>query len=242
MATLLQSSKGFQPGSPVEVALRLRMDEGWHTYWVNPGESGIPISVEWNLPEGWVAGPLLHPVPERFTAGDLAGFGYSGEVVIPVFLTAGEESGGEVTVKAEVSWLNCDDARCVPGEAVLEATWVEGITGAGEHADTIAAALERVPQPLEGAVLEVEPGDKSMRLNLTLPGALDPSRCEVFPVTADVIDAGDRIEFERHDKGWRAEVGVGEYASGPVRDLELVLAGEGLTGPLRVAWHEEDAE
>ncbi len=235
-AELLQSSKGYQAGSPVEVALRLSIDEGWHTYWVNPGEAGMPLSVEWTLPDGWVAGPLLHPAPERFTTGGLSGFGYSGEVVIPVFLTAAPEASGEVGIRAEVRWLTCSDASCVAGEAVLEASWVEGVVGPGKDADEIASALEMVPRPLKGAALHVEPLAERLRLELTLPGGLDPTGSRVFPVTAEVIDAAESIEFRADQGKWRAEVETGDYVSEPVEELELVITGGGIDKPLLVGW------
>ena len=69
----------YQAGKPLQTALRLVLDEGWHTYWENPGEGGMKISVTWKLPPGWVAGELEHPIPQHFAAGGLAGFGKNGK-------------------------------------------------------------------------------------------------------------------------------------------------------------------
>lgn len=73
----LSVSATVAPGKPVQTALRLVVDPGWHTYWENPGEGGMGISVKWDLPAGWTAGALEHPVPQRFMTGELAGFGYA---------------------------------------------------------------------------------------------------------------------------------------------------------------------
>lgn len=235
-AELLQSSEGYTPGSPVEVALRLELDEGWHTYWINPGEGGMPVSIEWSLPEGWVAGPMLHPVPGRFQTGDLAGFGYAEEVVIPVFLTAAPEGAGDVEVKAEVSWLTCDEGACVSGDAELELSFSEGTTGPGPEATAIAAALKEVPHPIDGASLKVAVRGGRLQLELGVPAGIDPAGCEVFPATPTVVDPGEPIRFEKDGGHWKAEVAANEYADGPPKQLELVLVGGKLDKPVLVSW------
>ena len=65
-AELLVSSSTFQPAKPLQAAIRLKVDPGWHTYWINPGEGGMKLGAEWKLPEGWSAGPLNWPVPIRW--------------------------------------------------------------------------------------------------------------------------------------------------------------------------------
>lgn len=241
-ADLLRSGNGYQSGHAVQAALRLSLDPGWHTYWINPGEGGMPISVEWVLPEGWVAGPLLHPVPQRFMTGELAGYGYAGEVVIPVFLTAPEDARGRVEVKAEVSWLACDDGACVPGNAVVKAAWDQSAHGPGEHAEEIADALARVPQPLAGAELEVVTKEDRLHLELRLPPGIDPAGCEVFPATPTVVDDSEPIVFRNNGGVWRAEAERNAYATGPPGKLELVLAGGALAKPLLVTWERSDAD
>ena len=63
-------------------ALLLSMDPDWHVYWKNPGDSGLPTTVDWDLPPGFTAGPLQWPVPERFESDGLVTYGYSGKVLL----------------------------------------------------------------------------------------------------------------------------------------------------------------
>ena len=63
-ATILLEKSSVAPGQPVRGAIRLVMDEGWHTYWKNAGDVGLPTQVTWTLPTGWTAGPLQWPAPE----------------------------------------------------------------------------------------------------------------------------------------------------------------------------------
>lgn len=237
-ADLLQARDHYQPGEVVLAGLRLVLQEGWHTYWANPGEGGMPVSIQWTLPEGWKAGPLLQPVPERFRTGDLASFGYAGEVVMPVRLHPPPGGGGPVVVKAEVAWLNCDEEACVPGDAVIEARWDEGAGGDGAHAATIKRALARVPQSLGGARLEVSARGERLVLELWLPEGIGAGDCEVFPLTPNVVEDSGRIRFREEGGRWLAETARHAYAAGPPAELELVLAGGSLEKPWRVRWQK----
>jgi len=81
-ADLVADQAGVQAGKPVLVGLRLRMAPQWHTYWRNPGDSGLPTKVQWILPEGWKAGELQWPFPQPLPVGPLMNYGYEDEVVL----------------------------------------------------------------------------------------------------------------------------------------------------------------
>src|SRR4051812_42718456 len=65
-ASLIAETKGFSPGQALTVALRLQQESGWHTYWQDPGDAGLATTVDWALPAGVKAGPLLWPKPMTF--------------------------------------------------------------------------------------------------------------------------------------------------------------------------------
>jgi thiol:disulfide interchange protein len=122
-AALVQEDETIQPGQPFWVALHLNMEDGWHVYWKNPGEAGLPLQVKWQLPEGFEAGPLQWPFPKKFTTADMVGFGYEGEVVLlsliqpPKHLTA-----SEISLQATIDWLVCSASTCQPGSNSLKTT------------------------------------------------------------------------------------------------------------------------
>jgi len=235
-AELVAASAGYTAGKPVELAIRLRMDEGWHSYWVNPGEGGMPLSVEWQLPEGWVAGPVLHPVPIRFMTGELPGFGYEGEVLLPVFLTPAADAAGAVTIGAQLDWLTCDDEACVPGSAEVSIELRQGVEGPGKDAAAIRDALAAVPQPLEGAKLELAEVDGGLSFRVELPGEASAEGAELFPATPGVVDHSKPIRLSRDGKGWVGTVPLNEYASDAPEQFEAVLAGGELEKPLLLKW------
>ena len=77
-AELIAREQSVRPGQPFLVAVRLMMDEGWHTYWKNPGDAGIPTAVAWEVPAGFSAGPIRWPVPRLFRERDFSTYGYEG--------------------------------------------------------------------------------------------------------------------------------------------------------------------
>ncbi len=119
-AGLVAQKVAVAPGQPLWVGLRLIHDPHWHTYWRNPGDSGLPTKVEWRLPAGWKAQEIQWPTPMRLPVGPLANFGFEGDLLLPMVLTppAGLTPGSEVRLEAQASWLVCKDV-CIPGEATL---------------------------------------------------------------------------------------------------------------------------
>ena len=226
-------------GSQVKTGIRLVVDEGYHTYWLNPGEGGMKTSVKWELPAGWTAGELEHPVPKRFMTGDLPGFGYEGTVVFPVVLTAPIGFTGEAKLKGTLSWLTCDDKGCIPGDASIELTLKSGDPAPSADTKTIDVALAKIPQHQEGWVhLSVTEKPKVLALNIEahLSRPLNLADYEIFPATPQVIDTAAKIQFAASGAEWLAEVPKSEYASGTVSELTLVLVSKTGQPPLSLTW------
>jgi thiol:disulfide interchange protein DsbD len=102
------------------VALRLKMDKGWHTYWQNPGESGLPTTLAWKLPAGLTPGPIQWPPPRALPVGPLVNYGYEGEVLLltDIAVTSAMSSAGPATLQARADWLVCREV-CIPEGADL---------------------------------------------------------------------------------------------------------------------------
>jgi thiol:disulfide interchange protein DsbD len=76
--------EGVSAGKPLSLGLLIRHAPHWHTYWKNPGDSGLPTTLEWTLPAGVQAGPIEWPTPKRLPIGPLVNYGYDGTVLLPV--------------------------------------------------------------------------------------------------------------------------------------------------------------
>src|ERR1700687_4245079 len=119
-AQLVAEKSGAQPGKPALVGLRLRMEPHWHTYWKNPGDSGLPTKIQWILPEGWKAGEIQWPYPQPLPVGPLMNYGYEDEVVLLSELTPpANAAAGSAPVKAKAEWLVCKDI-CIPEKGELD--------------------------------------------------------------------------------------------------------------------------
>ncbi len=119
-AELFSEVLSVQPGKAFWVGVRLIMDPHWHTYYKDPGDSGIPTSILWTLPPGFQAGDILWPAPKKIVADTLINYGYEGEVTLRVLITPPQELklGQKFMLAARVDWLECAET-CVPGRAEL---------------------------------------------------------------------------------------------------------------------------
>lgn len=175
---LVADRAALVPGEPMQIGLRIRHDPQWHTYWRNPGDSGLPTQVELRLPAGFDAGPIRWPVPQRLFIPPLANYGYEGEIVLPMALDAPASlAGGSVRLEASASWLMCREV-CIPGEARLSLELPvqrDGTAAPSRFAALFDAAARRMPQrPLETLVHA-----SGETLSIGLPGT--PTRAEFFP-------------------------------------------------------------
>ena len=144
---LLISHETAKPGSTFMAGIEMTMDEGWHTYWSNPGTAGIPTSVKWELPDWVTAGEIQWPVPEKFQSLGSTGYGYKNTIVLIVPLFVSENAPlGQVELSAKVSWLECE-IQCNPRNQEVSANFVIGqALKESSSVNTIRDWKEKIPQ------------------------------------------------------------------------------------------------
>ena len=120
-ARLVSEVASVGPGQSFWVALELDIRDGWHTYWRNPGDSGEPTKLLWQLPPGFTAGDIVWTTPHRFEIAPLVNYGYAKHAVHLVRMTAPKDlkAGTSVSLAAKASWLVCSDV-CIPEDANLQ--------------------------------------------------------------------------------------------------------------------------
>lgn len=113
---LVPEVTSIQAGHSFYVGLRLQHPKGYHTYWKFPGIVGVPTSAKWTLPEGFSAGPIEWPEPQRVFMYQIAAQGYHDEVVLPIRITPPKDLAPGTTVKlaTKASWMCCGQ-DCNPG-------------------------------------------------------------------------------------------------------------------------------
>lgn len=159
-----------QPGGEVELAIHMRTKPGWHGYWQNPGDAGLPMAVDWTLPVGASVGPLRYPVPGRLLIAGLMNYVYEREYAVLVRLKVPADARGTLPIRAAARWLACTDTVCVPeqGEFSTEVTVGSGAPTARASFDAWRRAL---PQPLTTPV-RFETAGQKLRLAIPLPSTL----------------------------------------------------------------------
>ena len=182
------------PGGEVELAIHMRPKPGWHGYWLNPGDAGLPMEVEWRLPPGFTAGPLRYPVPTRLTIAGLMNYVYERDYAVLVRLKVPPDARGTVPIRADARWLACTDKICVPESGSFAVTLPVG-TGVPERArfDEWRRALS---QPLVSPA-RFELSGQKLRVAIPLPANVDVGEPYVFPITDGPVDYAGEQQFRR---------------------------------------------
>jgi thiol:disulfide interchange protein DsbD len=216
--TLVPEVESIQPGRPFTVALRMQMEPEWHTYWKNPGDSGLPTRIQWRLPEGFEAGEIQWPTPETMYVEPLMSYGYGGEVLLLTDIRPPAAlAGGDVMISAKVDWLECKEA-CLPGKAELEISVpvrdAEPLPVAAWK-DAFAATRRQIPVAATGWSFEAEVSPSAVALVAKGPVAGSAKNAYLFPATVQVIDHAAPQKLSPAPGGFRLEMQRAPNAPAP---------------------------
>ena len=183
-ASLLADTSAIVPGQAFQVGVLLEMAPRWHTYWQYSGDAGLPTSIDWELPPGFTAGLIQWPVPQKKTEpGDIQVYAYGGRVLLLTSITPASTVSGNVTLRADVSWLVCEEI-CVPGGAKLDLTLP--VAKSAEPANTSLFEEFRSQLPLSSQppfeLVWKRAGDV---LSLQVQGVPQGTPLELFPLPAE---------------------------------------------------------
>jgi thiol:disulfide interchange protein DsbD len=207
-AQLISETTAIQPDKAFWVALRLQVRDGWHTYWRNPGDTGMITSLEWSLPEGFKAGPIHWPYPEQIpVGGGMMNYGYHGEVLLLARITppADMADSREATLAAHARWLVCEEI-CIPEDADLSLTLpVTYVTPKHDErwSEAFAEARQALPKSSPWAVA-FETTPDTLTLRVATP-ELQPDQIEqvyFFPFADGVIEYGSPQTLTVEDAGF----------------------------------------
>ena len=222
-ATLqVYAPNGLGAGETFWLGLQIQHQAHWHTYWRNPGDSGLATELQWQLPEGLKPGNLIWPAPQKIPVGSMANYGYEGTVLLvtPVQVAPkfkANEASSDITVQLHASWLVCKQ-ECIPqeGDFVVRVP-VKGSTVMAPEA--FHAALANQAQMLTGkheAVIAADGRTLTLKVE-TLPPELSSGAWTVFPQTPNVMrnNATPNIQADR---------------------ITLPISSERMDSPKRMAW------
>jgi thiol:disulfide interchange protein DsbD len=213
-AELIAEPTSVQPGQPFWLGLHFQLEPGWHIYWTNPGDSGEPPQIKWQLPPGYQASSLHWPIPQRIEDHSLVDYGYQNEVLLPAEikppLNIGD--GPSVQLGATVHWLACREI-CVPGRASLALTLPVGKATDARPSPThslFVKTLAALPRPAPRSwkvtanlrdhwfVLNVDTGERETGATFF---PLEPNQIEnASPQKASPSARGLRLELQKSDQ------------------------------------------
>ncbi len=229
-ARLVSERAAAVPGKPLAVGLKLAMAEHWHTYWKNPGDSGLPTRIQWTLPEGWTAGPIQWPHPKHLPVGPLMNYGYEDEVLLVSELTPPANAApGPVQLRAAARWLVCKEV-CIPEQGELDLALA--VAAAEPPADPrwekdFARARAALPAQAQGWGFTAGISGNRLTVRLMPPeGTLAPAKVAFFPERENFVEHAAPQALSRDGRGLRIEMKLMEPVPADAGTLAGVLVAE----------------
>ncbi|MCC2957622.1 thioredoxin family protein [Massilia sp. IC2-477] len=184
---LAHAPDGVKPGSTVWLGLRLEHQPHWHTYWRNPGDSGLPTTLSWTLPSGFAAGDIAWPTPKQLPLGPLMNYGYDGDLLLPVRLTVpAGYAGGDLPLRLRADFLICEDV-CIPEFAELDLVLKAGPETT--HAALFERAFAAAPRTEPGAKASARLDGQALVIEVAgLPAGWRGKPVQLFPENGAVLD------------------------------------------------------
>jgi DsbC/DsbD-like thiol-disulfide interchange protein/cytochrome c biogenesis protein CcdA len=184
------------PGGEVELAILMHTKPGWHGYWINPGDAGLPMKIEWELPRGASLGPLRFPVPDRLLVAGIVNYVYERDHAILTRLKVPSDAIGALPVRATAQWLACTDKVCVPERGEFSLVIPVGRGGATERS-RFDEWRRSLPRPLVSPAKFALKSDR-IELAIPLPKSVTIGEPYFFPSDDGPIDYAAPQGFRRN--------------------------------------------
>jgi DsbC/DsbD-like thiol-disulfide interchange protein/cytochrome c biogenesis protein CcdA len=196
-AALVAEGSTVQPGKPTTLALEMHPTQGWHGYWLNPGDAGLGLQLTWHLPAGASAGTPQYPVPETLVVSGLMNHVYQSDyaLLIPFTVPADAKPGTTLPVSVKAEWLACTEQICVPESANLS-TMLKVSAFPAPHDARFDAWRAKLPAPL-GAQAHIAVQGDTLRLGIPFPASATLERPHVFSADERAIDYAAPQGFAR---------------------------------------------
>ena len=200
--------QGVQPNQLLWVGLQLTHQSEWHTYWRNPGDSGLPTQIELNLPAGITAGDVQWPLPHKLKAGNLTNYGYDKTVLLAVPLTVSKQykpnASQTLDLQMHANWLVCR-LECIPQEGDF-ALRIPVNSSFASHAAAFDALQAQQPVTLPNLNASTRFEAQHLVLQVRgLPASLQGQSLGVFPNTPEVLESAAE-QHPRASQSWQDNV------------------------------------
>lgn len=222
--SLISEHGSVASGGSQWIGLRFQLDPGWHIYWSNPGDSGEPPKVVWQLPSGFKAGDLQFPTPHRIADHGLTDYGYENDVVLLSKLTARSGATSKSDIGADVRYLVCREV-CMPGKDHVSLSLAGGQNEkSSSKAELIRGAQANLPQSLpRGAHLSADLRPDVMLITLRGKSTDMGEIRDFIPSDAQVMDNSTPIKISASGAVWKIRIKKSEQLNPSVTRLRGLL-------------------
>jgi DsbC/DsbD-like thiol-disulfide interchange protein len=228
---LVAENAWISPGQSFTVGLRFKIDPGWHIYWRNPGDSGEPPHITWQLPQGITAGEIEWPAPHTMLASTIMNYVYDGEVllIVPMHAAQGLPPQSGAKLDASVRVLICSEKMCVPSKAQISLSLP--VKNQPPMQDPNAAALfsatrAHLPKPAPaGWQFTWSEKQDSIVLHARISGktSTEFAKAYFFPMEDSPIDYSAKQDFAPVAQGFQITMRKASEPSKPLSRLKGVL-------------------
>jgi thiol:disulfide interchange protein DsbD len=210
-ARLISSHDVVAPGQSFHIALETALDPHWHTYWVNPGDSGEPVQIDWTGTEQTVPGEMVWPLPDTIATGPLINYIFEGAPLFPVKFTLSDTAvpGDILQIEADAYYLVCKDI-CIPEGTMLSIQIEVGDPVEDTLSNAvISRALDDAPKlgDISGSVTQTNEDVIFEFSNLPADAAL--KNVYFFPHQPELIDHGAPQKITKTSDGVRVQTKAG---------------------------------
>ncbi len=201
---IISESDNVKENDSLLLGLVFELEEGWHTYWKNPGDSGEGASIKWELPKGFKTSPVLWPGPEKIPFDPLMTYGYENKVILLTEIQTPKEFSESIKIIANVNWLTCKEI-CIPQEGQVELTLKKGPKISNGYAARLNEVALTVPKPYP-LPFRVKTLDKKIFLQFERQGSREISEAYFFPDEYGLIDYAAKQKLEKNDNSFSLEL------------------------------------
>ncbi len=227
-ASIVVDQNAIAPGATFWLGVRYQMEDKWHIYWKNPGDTGLPTEIDWRLPDGFTTGKLQWPTPQTYLMSGLMNWVYEDEVVLMTQVTAPDtlKPGDTIEIRAESSWLICKDV-CIPGDASLSLTLPVAQANQSDAAlaALFASTMAAWPRSLDAWQVQGEVRDDTVTLLITGNGDELAAPSDIYFFSeSPAIDANKEQPVDQLDETtFRVLLTKSAYFDKPITELPGVL-------------------
>lgn len=215
------------PGESVAIAIRMTPDPGWHGYWLNPGEAGVPDRWEWDVPAGVTIGALRYPVPQRLVISGIMNYVFEHDYALLAEVAIPEDAapGTRIPLRLSGDWLACTAEICVPEHGTMALELTVGDGRARRDRATFDAFRAALPRPLGSVARFTVTGD-TLRIAIPFPRDAAIADPYFFARTDRVLDYGAEQRITRNGDMLIVEVPADSDAAASQRIEGLLKIGE----------------